>query len=243
MRLTIKDLSGLLNVAEKTIRRWIKEGSIPAYRINGQYRFNSMEILEWSTSRRLNAPVEIFQEPESAQVMSLTEALTAGGVFYRISGSDKQSALKAVVEVLRLPDDADRSYLLQFLLAREEMASTGIGDGIALPHVRNPIVLHVPQPMITLCFLEQPIDFLSLDRQPVNCLFTIVAPTVRSHVFLLSRLSFVLRDAAFKQMIKEQRPREEILQKVHELESGLDTDTAGGLQRQGCCLGQGLQGV
>ncbi len=40
MRLNIRDLSELLNVSEKTIRRWIKQGSIPAYRINGQYRFN-----------------------------------------------------------------------------------------------------------------------------------------------------------------------------------------------------------
>lgn len=229
MRLTIKDLSELLNVSEKTIRRWIKEGSIPAYKINGQYRFNRTEILEWSTSKRLNAPVEIFQEPESEQVTSLTEALTTGGVFYRISGSDKQSALQAVAELLRLPDDADRDYILQFLLAREAMASTGIGDGIAIPHVRNPIVLHVPQPMVTLCFLETPINFLALDGQPVNCLFTIVAPTVRSHLFLLSRLSFALRDGGFKSCIKEQRPREEILQKVFDLEAVLASDAAGGL--------------
>ena len=60
MRLTIKDLSNILNVSEKTIRRWIKEGSIPAYKINGEYRFNRTEILEWSTSRRLNAAVGDF---------------------------------------------------------------------------------------------------------------------------------------------------------------------------------------
>lgn len=229
MRLAIKDLSKILNVSEKTIRRWIKEGSIPAYKINGQYRFNRTEILEWSTSRRLNASVEIFHEPDETQVLSLADALTLGGIFYRISGSDKASALKAVVELLRLPDDADRGYLLQFLLAREDMASTGIGDGIAMPHARNPIVLHVPQPMVTLCFLETPIDFLALDGQPVNCLFTIVAPTVRSHLFLLSRLSFVLRDTAFKNCIKEQRPREEILQKVVDIEAALAAASAGGL--------------
>ena len=84
-------------------------------------------------------------------------------------------------------------------------------------------------PLVTLCFLEKPINFLSLDGQPVNCLFTLVAPTVRTHLFLLSRLSFVLRDAEFKQMIKEQRPREEILQKVLDLESVLASEAAGGL--------------
>jgi len=229
MRLTIKDLTGLLNVSEKTIRRWIKEGSIPAYKINGQYRFNRTEILEWSTSRRINVSAEIFQEPEYSKTLSLADALTAGGIYYRVSGKDKASAFKAVVEIMRLPDDADREYLLNFLLARESMASTGIGDGIAIPHVRDPIVLHVPNPMITLCFLEKAIDFLSLDGLPVDCLFTLVAPTVRTHLYLLSRLSFALRDREFKQIIKEQRPREDILHKVRDLESTLAQESGGGI--------------
>lgn len=229
MRLTIKDLTGLLNVSEKTIRRWIKEGNIPAYRINGQYRFNRTEILEWSTSRRINVSAEIFEEPEDQQIISLTDALITGGIYYRLGGSDKESAIKAVVEIMRLPDDADREYLAKFLLAREAMASTGIGDGIAIPHVRNPIVLHVPRPMITLCFLEKPIDFLSLDGLPVDCLFTLVAPTVRLHLYLLSRLSFALRDPVFKRVIKEQRSREEILQKIREMEAGLAHDAGGGI--------------
>jgi PTS system nitrogen regulatory IIA component len=83
--------------------------------------------------------------------------------------------------------------------------------------------------MVTLCFLETPIDFLALDGQPVNCLFTIVAPTVRSHLFLLSRLSFVLRNKEFKNCLKEQRPREEILQKVVDIEAALAAASAGGL--------------
>jgi len=229
MRLTIKDLTDLLNVSEKTIRRWIKEGNIPAYRINGQYRFNRTEILEWSTSRRINVSAEIFEEPEDQQIISLTDALITGGIYYRVGGSDKESAIKAVVEVMRLPDDADREYLAKFLLAREAMASTGIGDGIAIPHVRNPIVLHVPRPMITLCFLEKPIDFLSLDGLPVDCLFTLVAPTVRLHLYLLSRLSFALRDSACKRVIKEQRSREEILQKIRDMEAVLAHDAGGGI--------------
>ena len=70
-------------------------------------------------------------------------------------------------------------------MARESLGSTGIGDGIAIPHVRNPIVMHIPRPTITLCFLEHPIDFGALDGQPVHTLFTIVSPTVRAHLHLL----------------------------------------------------------
>ncbi len=96
--------------------------------------------------------------------------------------------------------------VLGLLLAREASASTAIGDGIALPHVRNPIVLHVPRPMLTLCFLERPIDFGALDGKPVNVLFSMICPTMRSHLQTLSRLSYALHDEAFKGAVMRQAP-------------------------------------
>ena len=72
--------------------------------------------------------------------------LTNGGVFYRVSGIDKESALREVVELLRLPEEVDRDFLLRVLMAREAIVSTAVGDGIAIPHVRNPVVLHVGRP-------------------------------------------------------------------------------------------------
>ena len=228
MQLTLKNLTELLNVSEKTVRRWIKQGTIPAYRIQGQYRFNKSEILEWATSRRINVAANIFTEPEGVLVAGLADALSAGGIFYRVSGSDKESALRAVVENIRLTDDADRALLLQFILAREAVASTGIGDGIAIPHVRNPLVLNVDHPIVTLCFLEKPIEFLSLDGQPVFCLFTIVAPTVRSHLYLLSRLAFALRSPDFKNAIKNQKSHDEIIELCRKVESDFPGEKDGG---------------
>ena len=60
-----------------------------------------------------------------------------------VKNTDKERALAALVEVLPLPEEVDRELLLRLFLAREASASTAIGDGIAIPHVRNPIVLHV----------------------------------------------------------------------------------------------------
>ena len=156
MQLVVKDVARLFNVSEKTVYRWIDQGILPAYRINDQYRFNRAELLEWATSRRMNVSPDIFAEPESSAtpLPSLVEALQAGGIFYRIGGTEKESVLRAVVETLRLPEEVDRGFLLRVLLARETLESTGIGDGIAIPHVRNPVVLHVARPLITLCFLE-----------------------------------------------------------------------------------------
>ena len=223
MQLTVRDVSRLLSVSEKTIYRWVKQGVLPAYRVNEQYRFNRAELLEWATARRMNVSAAVFEEPESdaTPIPGLVEALRAGGIFYRLGGKDKEAVLRAIVEHLRVPEEVDREFLLRVLLAREALQSTGIGDGIAIPHVRNPIVLHVSRPMVTLCFLEKAIDFGALDGKPVHVLFTMVSPTVRAHLRLLSRLSFALHDTGFKKAVLLQGSRDEILRECQRVEEGL----------------------
>lgn len=220
MNLTVRDAAQLLSVSEKTVYRWIGQGILPAYRVNEQYRFNRAELLEWATSRRINVSVDIFKEPEGggAPIPGLADALGAGGIHYRIGGRDKTSVLRAIVETMRLPEEVDREFLLSVLMAREALASTGIGDGIAIPHARSPIVLHVPRPSITLCFLDRPVDFNAIDGRPVQALFTLVSPTVRAHLHLLSRLAYALRDPQFKKAITRQEAREEILSHARRIE-------------------------
>ncbi len=221
MQLTVRDVASLLNVSEKTVYRWIKAREIPAYRINEQYRFHRAELLEWATARRIGVSASIFDEDSKGPLPSLADALQAGGIVYRLVATDVKSALRAAVEAMRLPDEVDREQLLQVLVAREALASTAIGDGVAIPHVRNPIVLHVPRPAITLCFLERPVDFGALDGKPVHCLFTMISPTVRAHLTLLSRLAFALRDPRFQDVIRRQALRDEILADVARVEAGL----------------------
>jgi PTS system nitrogen regulatory IIA component len=126
------------------------------------------------------------------------------------------------VEVVRLPDEVDRVFLLQVLLAREQLASTGLGDGIAVPHARNPVVLHLAKPQLSLCFLEKPIEFGALDGKPVQALFTLISPSVRAHLHLLSRLSFALKDAEFKALVLAQAGRDELMEAVRRVSDELD---------------------
>lgn len=228
MQLAVRDAASILDVSEKTIYRWIREGKLPAYRVADQYRFNRAELLEWATARKINVSPEIFQEPEGSQVVlpTLLEALQVGGIYYRIGGTDKQTVLRSVVDVMRLPDSVDREFLLQVLLARESLGSTGIGDGIAIPHVRNPIVLHIAAPTITLCFLEHAIDFGAIDGKPVDILFTIVSPTVRAHLHLLSKLAFALRDPDFKAALTRPDSRDELCRHIRRIEGNLASPVA-----------------
>ena len=227
MKLSVKDVAELLTVSEKTVYRWISEGKLPAFRLSGQYRFNRAELLEWATANRLNVSPELFREKEIAyrELPELSEALQTGGIFYRLSGSDKRSALHSMVECLRLPDEVDREFLLQVLLARETLETTALGNGIAIPHPRNPIVLHVPKPMVALGFLETPIDFDALDGRLVHALFLLLSPSMRAHLYLLARLSFALRDPQLKSLISQQAKREEILTELRRISASFREPT------------------
>lgn len=228
MQLTLRDLSKCLNVSESTVTRWIKRRGLPGRHVAGQYRFNRAEVLEWATTNLVQVSLEAFSrlEAEEDPVPALAEAIDGGGIFYGLEDTNKSQALRALVQVLPLPEDVDRELLLHLFLAREASASTALGDGIAIPHVRNPIVLHVIRPMITLAFLREAVDFGALDGKPVHVLFSIISPTTRSHLQLLSRLSFVLHDARLRQALIRHAPREEILGEIRRAEAKLES--AGG---------------
>jgi PTS system nitrogen regulatory IIA component len=223
MNLSVKDAARILSVTEKTIYRWIKQELVPAYRVNGQHRFNQSELLEWATSRRMGISPEAFDEPEEAAkpLPTLTESIEAGGIIYRLDGNSRNEVLDRLVNNLRLSDGVDKEYLLKVLIAREELASTSVGDGIAIPHPRNPVLLHTSQPTVTLAFLENPVDFQSLDGLLTKVLFCVISPTLRAHLHLLSMLGYALKDYNFREVIEKAESREEILGALRQVKKGM----------------------
>jgi PTS system nitrogen regulatory IIA component len=221
MQLTVREVASFLNSSEAMVLRWIKQRGLPAQYVGGQYHFNRAELLEWATAQKLPVSLDLFDQlgQEAEPVPRLSEALRAGGIHYGLRDTNKDQALRALVEVLPLPEGTDREMLLRLFLAREAAASTGVGDGIALPHVRNPIVLRVTSPSITLAFLEKPVDFGALDGRPVGVLFSLISPTTRCHLQMIARLSFALHDAEFKQAVLGQSPAEEILRQAARVEA------------------------
>ena len=230
MKLTVEDVTRLFNVSEKTIYRWIKSSNLPAYRINNQYRFNYMELMEWAAAHRVNVATpqtSVNTGLQDETMPSFSETLTAGGIYYRIGGHDKITVLTKIVHLLKLPDRIDRNILLQILIAREEIGSTALGGGIAIPHVRDPIILNVTRPFAALCFLEEPIEFGAVDGELVHSLFTLISPTIKSHLHLLSQLSFFLNDPVFHAAVVQHAPRETILSEAQRVEASLPKTATG----------------
>jgi len=185
----------LLGVTEEDLFRMIKEKQLPVCKVHGQYRFNRDDVLEWAIAQR--RAVATAATPPAEALPGLAEALRAGGVYREIAGGDKRSVLTSALSAIRLSPTADRAMLVQMLLAREAMASTGIGEGIAIPHVRNPVILTLDRPLVALCYLARPVEFGALDGKPVHSLFLLFTTSTRGHLHLLSRLMFALRDERF----------------------------------------------
>jgi PTS system nitrogen regulatory IIA component len=225
MQLGVKDAARLLEVPEKTIYLWIEEGKLPANRVNDQYRFNRAELLEWATTQKVRVSPDIYREVDDS-LPGLGDALSAGGVHGVIIAKDKVEALKAMVGRMRLPEDVDREALFEMLVSREARASTGIGEGVAMPHVRNPMVLPVERPMVSLAFLDPTVDFGAADGQPVHALFTVVSTSIRGHLHLLSRLAYALHEASFKVLLEKKAEEAELVRELRRIEELLKRKTS-----------------
>ncbi len=202
MFLKVIDLAAAIGVDEKTVLHWIKSKGLPAHKQDDRYRINRIDLLEWATNQGISIPPDIFvASNETRRLSSVSEALRQGGIYYDLPGDTPESALREVVSRLLLPPGLDPEFLLQTLLAREALGSTALGNGIAIPHVRNPIVGSAGESAICLCFLRNPIDFDAVDGQPVTILFTLVTPNVNAHLHLLAKLAFLLRDQPFQELL------------------------------------------
>jgi PTS system nitrogen regulatory IIA component len=221
MQLTLRQAARYLGVSDAALERWAERGELPATHVDDQYRFNRVDLLEFAAERHLTVAPEILADPgaRSAQLPRLSDCVRAGGIHYGVAGSSKETLLRHVVDVLPVPPAVDRAFLLEMLLARERLGSTGMGNGIAIPHPREPLVLQVTAPTVSVCLLERPIDFEAIDQRPVHTLFAIVAPSVRMHLHVLSLLGAVLHDPSIPPKLEARAPREEILAGIERVEA------------------------
>jgi nitrogen PTS system EIIA component len=221
MDLRVRDVAKLLNVSEQTVYRWVRERSLPAHRVGEQHRFSRVELQEWAATHGHRVSPELFATPASTSaVLSLATALERGGVHAGVPGATREEVLESVTRLPRVPASVNRPMLAQLLIGRETLASTAVGDGIAIPHPRDPLIVHVDEPRVLLCFLARPVDFGAIDGRPVRVLFTLLSPSVRLHLQTLAKLSFVLHDPELRALLNRAASEPEILERIRTLEAG-----------------------
>ena len=162
--------------------------------------------------------------------MRVIDFLQPDCIVARLEATTKAAVLAELsAHLAKVVPGVEASALRHVLEERELLASTAIGDGIAIPHVRNPIVLHIARPFVTLGLLTKPIEFAAMDGKPVHALFMVVSPVVPTHLRILAQLGFVLRDDTLRDLLRDRAPAEAILDRIELIET---TRTTGSFRVQ-----------
>jgi len=180
--LTIEEVARYLRVSERTVYDWAQKGEIPSGKIGTVWRFKKSEIERWVNERlSSNRSSGVFN------VVHIQNILSPDRIIF-LNYAKKRDALVALAENLAgAPQIKSRQELVTEILRREELMSTAIGRGIAIPHVRLSSVTDL---VISVGISQADIiDFQSLDDVPVRLLFMIAA-AYNQHAYYLQALSF-----------------------------------------------------
>ena len=134
--------------------------------------------------------------------MQLDTILTPERTLCRANASDKQQVLESCARFLSESVPAlDADALLQSLLARERLGSTGLGNGIAIPHCRLKNIDHVVGALITLA---KPVEFEAVDDKLVDIIFVLLAPAaaMQQHLNALAALAELFNRSEFRDQLR-----------------------------------------
>ncbi|MFH1984104.1 MAG: PTS sugar transporter subunit IIA [Pseudomonadota bacterium] len=227
MRLGINEIAKCLDLPASTVDRWIRQGHIPVRRSGDACVFEVQALARWAAAKQLSfhlpekGTTRVAAEADEAPD-SLTHTMDRGDVLHDVDGDDVSGVLESAVARIPGISDGERQPLLKALLEREALTSTGIGNGIAIPHPRAPLAGTSMKPQITTCFLSRPIDFHAVDDRPVFVLFILISDSVQTHLHLLSRLAYGLRDKAFLEVLRSRPAKAPLLEQITEIEHRLD---------------------
>jgi nitrogen PTS system EIIA component len=206
--ISIKEAADRLGVSQKTIYQWINSGRLSSHKLGNELYLEQVDV-----DKLLSSLEDIcLKYPDNDIDISVSQMLRLGGIFYEVEGKTKYDVLKNALSLIKGLDSPEMNPILQMFLSREDVYSTGIGNGIAIPHASGTLVGYVNQPLISLAFLENPIDYGSLDGKPVHILFSIISPNVSTHLRILAKLACLLHDPLCKESVLQEASEETIIQ-------------------------------
>lgn len=154
--------------------------------------------------------------------MNLSEFVVTEAIIPNLEATSKEAAVQAMVASLKnsgaIPA-GDEEGIVAAILKREELGSTGIGNGVAVPHTKHPSVDRL---VATVAISSEGVDFASLDGEAVYILFLLVSPPDRpgDHLRGLENISRHLRDQTFCNFLKQSKTVEDVVELLDEADNG-----------------------
>lgn len=195
--LTIEEVAKYLRVSERTVYDWAQKGEIPAGKIGTVWRFKKADVVGW-VNERLSGGSGQKDRNEAVHVKSI---LSPNRIVFIKAEAKKDALTELAASLATAPQVKRADELLSEILKREELMSTAVGRGIALPHVRLSSVTDLVS-AVGIC--RTPIlDFETLDDEPVHLLLMIAAAYSQHSYYLrtISYFSAKLKDAALRRAL------------------------------------------
>ena len=204
--LTIEEVAKYLRVSERTVYDWAQKGEIPSGKIGTVWRFKKSEIEKW-VNERLSTSSKSAPADLSIVVKNI---LSPERIIFMNHQTKHDSLVQLAQNLATAPQIKDGKELEQEILKREDLMSTALGRGIAIPHVRLSSVTDLV--MSVGISRTDIIDFQPIDDTPVRLLFMIAA-AYNQHNYYLQTLSF------FSSRLKSQELRDSLLNAKDSLEA------------------------
>lgn len=210
--MTLADVSNYLQLSEKTILKMAKNGEIPSAKIANQWRFSPSMIEDWITARMNVVPQNDLSRliEREMDYVSLSRLIEPESIIMNMKSRSRNEVLRELsdhAENRSLVRTSDTLY--QKLVQREQMLSTGIAKGIAIPHIRKPGEADIHEPSIIFGRSPEGIDFASLDGGKTHFFFLLLSDSETVHIRIMSRLAAMLRrDDARNQLQKADQPQD-----------------------------------
>lgn len=211
MDLSLGEAAKILDIPESEISRFIKDRRLPAIMINGRYRINRVDLLEWANHHNIPAKT-LYSIPGEETFAGSLDSLLEGNIHYDIAGEDSKAVLTHICELLPLSNSQDRALALKVLLEQNKQMT--VLNGIALPHARSPLIFGIEKPVLAICFLKEMVPFKknpSGELILAKVAFVLLSPTIRAHLLILSKIAEALHRPDFREKLDQRSSADEIL--------------------------------
>lgn len=152
--------------------------------------------------------------------MKLSDFVVREAIIVDLQATVKEEAIREIVRSLRDAgrlSDTDMESVIRAILSREELGSTGIGQGVAVPHTRHATVDRL---IGTVALSRTGVEFAALDGEPVDILFLLISPISQSgdHLRALENISRHLKNENFVNFLRQAKTREQVVDLLEEIE-------------------------
>ena len=150
---------------------------------------------------------------------NLKQLVEYGGIFYQVPGNSKQEIMSNIINRLENSTREKKEKMLEAVIEREALVSTGMENGIAIPHPRTPMLDDDEKPFVTIAFPEQPAEWGTPDNKKIHTIFLIISKTPKQHLGALSKINYICRQESFLTHLLAKADKEKLLTAIEECET------------------------